>query len=256
MDWKERVLDEVRNAYADVTALMVNADSNEVMLEYNADARVVSASTIKVAIMLCALDAVKKGELSLDQHIQVSDSDILEDSEVFEYGAQEMQLGDLIRWMIITSDNTATNVLIRLLTMPRINAYCRQIGLKNTCVERVMLDFDAVEKGLNNYTSAQDQCRMFLMIAHKTILDEQLCVWAMDALLGQRYKDDFMRYIPDRVKVAHKTGSLDNLDHDSALFFLDSIRFYLGVFVSNAPDNGYAQRLLGRIGKCVYDEWK
>ena len=256
MDWKQYVQQQTADENAQVTLLMVNADTGETMIETRKDERVVSASTIKVAIMLAVLDAVQKGELTLDQEIFVPEEYILDDSSVFEYGAQSMSIDSLVKWMVILSDNTATNTLIRLMGMERINDYCVSIGLKNTRVERVMLDFAAVERGLNNYTSAQDQCDMFLHIYHKRILNAQLCEYAMDVLLGQRWKDDLMRYIPDNVKVAHKTGSLDNLDHDSALFFLDGIRYYLGVFVWDAPSNNYAQRIIGRIGKHVYDEFK
>lgn len=256
MDWKNNVLQQAEGSPAQVAILMVNADTGEEMLALRKDERVVSASTIKVAIMLSVLDAVQKGELTLQQELFISDEYILDDSSVFEYGAQPMTIDALIKWMIILSDNTATNALIRLMGMERINAYCTSIGLKNSRVERVMLDFAAVERGLNNYTSAQDQCDMLLKLYHKSILTPVLCEYAMDVLLGQRWKDDLMRYIPDNVKVAHKTGSLDNLDHDSALFYLENIRFYLGVFVWDAPSNKHAQGLIGRIGKRVYDEFK
>lgn len=256
MDWKKVVLDEAQNSPAQTAVLMVNADTGEEMLSLRKEERMVSASTIKVAIMLTVLDAVQKGELTLDHQIHIPDEFILDDSTVFEYGAQSMSVDALIKWMIILSDNTATNALIRLMGMERINDYCLSIGLKNSRVERVMLDFAAVERGLNNYTSAQDQCDMFLKLYHQSILTPQLCEYALSVLLGQRWKDDLMRYIPDDVKVAHKTGSLDNLDHDSALFYLNGIRFYLGVFVWDAPDNRHAQQLIGRIGKRVYDEFK
>ncbi len=231
--------------------LLVDADSKEVLAAHRADERVVSASTIKVAIMLCALDKVRKGELSLTQRILVPQQNILEDSRIFEEGEQEMPLDELIRWMIIVSDNTATNALIRLLSMDAINAYCASIGLKHSRVERLMLDFEAVERGFNNYTSAQDQCNMFLKLYDHAILTPELCDHAMDVLLSQRDKEYFLRYLPQNLKVAHKTGSLDCLTHDSALFFLQTGRYYLGAFLWNAPNDDYAQRMLGRIGRCA-----
>ena len=256
MDWKEYASLQAADENAQVALLMVNADTGDVMLDVRKEERVVSASTIKVAIMLTVLDAVKKGEITLDQEIFVPEEYVLEDSTVFEYGAQSMSIDELIKWMITISDNTATNALIRFMGMDRINDYALSIGLKSSRVERVMLDFAAVERGLNNYTSAQDQCDMFLKLYHKSILTPELCEYAMNVLLGQRWKDSLMRYIPGQVKVAHKDGSLDYLNHDSALFYLDSIRYYLGVFVWNAPSNNYAQRIIGRIGKRVYDEFK
>ena len=256
MDWQQQVLDELESAQAQVTALMVNADTGEAMINLDMEKPVVSASTIKVAIMLHALERVEQGTLTLEQQLFIPEKEILPDTTVFEYGAQSMSVGELIQWMIIESDNTATNALIRLLGMDRINEYCQWLGLTATRIERLMLDFDAVERGLNNYTSAKDQCNMFLALYHHSILTPELCAWAMDVLFGQRHKADFLRYIPDNIQVAHKTGSLDNLDHDSGIFLLNGVHFYLGVFVSDAPSNAYAQQLLGRVGKMIYDEFK
>ena len=58
MDWQQQVLDELESAQAQVTALMVNADTGEAMINLDMEKPVVSASTIKVAIMLHALERV------------------------------------------------------------------------------------------------------------------------------------------------------------------------------------------------------
>ena len=159
-----------------------------------------------------------------------------------------MPLRDLLRWMIIVSDNTATNALIRLLTMERINDFCARMGWKDSKVERLMLDFDAVKAGKNNYTSALDQFRMFRAIYQKSILTPELCDLAMDMLLGQRDCGDFLRYIPGPVKVAHKTGGLDFLEHDSGLFFLGKATLYLGVFSDRRA--GRCARLQADCRRC------
>ncbi len=112
MDWQQQVLDELESAQAQVTALMVNADTGEAMINLDMEKPVVSASTIKVAIMLHALQRVEQGTLTLEQQLFIREKEILPDTTVFEYGAQSMSVGELIRWMIIESDNTATNALI------------------------------------------------------------------------------------------------------------------------------------------------
>lgn len=169
MSWKQDVLELVQTSPANVTLLLADADSGKELLSFNRDRRFVSASTIKTAILLCALEGVQDGELDLDAPVFVPQEEILSDSAVFERGEQEMPLRDLLRWMIIVSDNTATNALIRLLTMERINDFCARMGWKDSKVERLMLDFDAVKAGKNNYTSALDQFGMFQAIYQKSI---------------------------------------------------------------------------------------
>lgn len=256
MNWKDYVLEQAKDEKANISVLMADAKTGQELFAYDKDRKVVSASTIKVAIMLCALDEVMLGTTALDEELLVKDSVILDDSQVFEYGAEHMTLDGLIKWMIITSDNTATNTLINYLTMEKINTYCKWLGLTSTRVERIMLDFDAIEQGRNNFTSAADQCIMFRALYKRSIITPELCDYAMDVLLGQRCKDDFTRYIPENLKLAHKTGGLDCLNHDSGIFFLDNIDYYLGVFVTDAPDDIYAKRVIGRISKRIYDEFK
>lgn len=256
MSWKQDVLELVQTSPANVTLLLADADSGKELLSFNRDRRFVSASTIKTAILLCALEGVQDGELDLDAPVFVPQEEILSDSAVFERGEQEMPLRDLLRWMIIVSDNTATNALIRLLTMERINDFCARMGWKDSKVERLMLDFDAVKAGKNNYTSALDQFGMFRAIYQKSILTLELCDLAMDMLLGQRDCSDFLRYIPGPVRVAHKTGGLDFLEHDSGLFFLEKATLYLGVFVTDAPDDAHGSRLIAAAARRIYDQFR
>ena len=157
--------------------------------------------------------------------------------------------------MIITSDNTATNALIRRLTMERVNAFCQAQGWGSTRLERCMLDYAAIDAGRNNYTSARDQCAMFRGIYREEVLSPGMCGHAMEILLAQRCKDDFFRYIPQPLRAAHKTGSLADVDHDSGIFFLaDRPPVYLGVFVTDLPEEGAGRRTIGRIAKRVVDE--
>ena len=95
MSWKQDVLELVQTSPANVTLLLADADSGKELLSFNRDRRFVSASTIKTAILLCALEAVQKGELDLDAPVFVPQEEILSDSAVFERGEQEMPLRDL-----------------------------------------------------------------------------------------------------------------------------------------------------------------
>ena len=253
---KDEIYQTIAGAQAKVSLLMKDLDTEEGLLSYEAQRRVVSASTIKVPIMLTALQQVKEGKLALTQKFLVAKPVILQDSEVFERGELFYTLEELLVWMIITSDNTATNVLIHLLGMDTINAYCKELGLSSTVVMREMLDFAAIDAGRNNYTSAFDMQTLFEALYRSTILTPRLCGYATNILLRQRCNDLFMRYICEDIKVAHKTGGLDFLNHDTGVFYLDNINYYLGIFVTDAPDDDYGKRLIGKISKMIYEYYK
>jgi beta-lactamase class A len=247
---------EIEEAEAKVSLMIENLDTKEVLLSYDADSKLISASIIKVPIMLTALDMIQSGDFMPSTLIDMPKSTILEDSEVFEYGAGKYSLEELIIWMIINSDNSATNCLIDLLSMERINDYCKRMSLKHTKVERRMLDFEAVKQGFNNYTSASDMEIVYKSLYNKSMLTPELCDYGIHILKRQRHKQLSMRYLYDDVIVAHKTGGLDFINHDAGIFYLENTSYYFGAFVTQAPNNDYAMRWIGRISKLVYEYYR
>jgi beta-lactamase class A len=259
----ETVEQLISEADANVSLLMKDMDTGAVLHAHNADAAVSSASTIKVPIMLAVLQQVMHGRLSLDSLIEVPACQILDDTEVFDGGPGLYPLQELLYWMIVSSDNTATNVLIGLLGFETVIALAGALGVGSTVLARRMLDFEALKNGRDNRTSAADMAVVFEAIYHNRILSPGLCSLAMDILQRQRSTDGFLRYIADGIAVAHKTGGLDpvaghdRVSHDAGIFLLGNIRYYLGIFITAAPDDAqYAHRLIGRLSKVIYDCYK
>ncbi|MFU0832501.1 MAG: Beta-lactamase2 domain-containing protein [Oscillospiraceae bacterium] len=248
----------IENADACVSLLVYDFTSERTVISHLPQKRVVSASTIKTPIMMTAFHLVQMGKLSLEQPISIPADKILYDTKVFEFGAAEYSLQELVTWMMINSDNTATNVLIDLLGMDEVNKYCASLGLKQTLLQRKMLDWKAIEAGRNNYTSASEQLKLFAELYHKTVLTPGLCELALSILKRQRDYSKALRYLcTDDAVFAHKTGELDFLGHDAGIFYLPKRDYYFGCFVTDAKDdtqeNPVAARTIGRISKIVYN---
>jgi len=245
-----KILDYAAAAPCRVRLLWQSMKDDEPRAQYLADERVSSASTIKVPIMLTLLQRVADGRESLDTKVLVED--ILEDSRPFEQGPRTVTLEEVCRWMIILSDNTSTNFLIRRLGMEEINAYCQRLGLQQTAVRRVMLDFEALEAGRDNTTSACDQYICYRALYDQSILTPELCRLGLDMLFSNRDYALLYRYIPVPLHLAHKSGGLDFLSHDAGIFFLPREDYFLGVFVTDGTEN-QRQRAIGDISKWIYD---
>ena len=113
--------------------LAAEVESGRVLWALEPDTQVVSASTIKVPVLLSALEEVRQGRLSLGQTLDLPAEALLEDSKVFEYGPTSRSLWELLYWMIVESDNTATNRVISTVGYDAINAYARDVlGLRHT----------------------------------------------------------------------------------------------------------------------------
>lgn len=258
----ERALRETMDAFPAKTALYcVDLTSGEPVAAIRQETKVVSASTIKVPVLCCALQEVMEERLSLEQVVPISSRDFCDDTNVFEpnYRQDSCSLWELLYWMIVSSDNTATNAVLSALGYDRINRYCQAQGLHQTCVQRKMLDFAAIAEGRNNHTSPVDQYRIYDLLYHGRILNAQLRGVAFDFLGRSRSFSGLQRYLPDPVTVLHKPGGLDHLAHDAGIFLLENRPYFLGVFTWDGPaldGDPQQQRLIGQLSRMVYDFMK
>ena len=226
------------------------------IVKYREEEQVISASTIKVPVMLCLFDYLRENVISVETKIEVKSEQICSDSTVFEYGSREASLYELTIWMIINSDNTATNVLLDYLGFDRLNAYFDRIGLADTKVQRHMLDYEAVAAGKNNYISPVDFWRCMEMIWEKKESDPDMAM-AFQILTWNRDDESLLRYLYENPVCAHKSGELDQVEHDAGIFCCEKGNYFLGIFLSEMSGEETqlkeACKLIGRMSRAVYD---
>lgn len=120
-----------------VSLFAKNLDTGETYA-FNADDRVRTASTIKIAVMIEAFARVAEGkikwtdEVVLTKEKKVSGSGIL--TELTD--GLRLTLRDAVNLMMILSDNTATNLVLDLLTTDAVNARMESLGFKNIKIMR------------------------------------------------------------------------------------------------------------------------
>ncbi len=254
IDWLEK---EIAAFPCKTSLLMMDLQRDTELLNHNGDAVVTSASTIKVPILMTALDMASRNELSMDQMVPIGT--VLDDTEVFEpENLQESYtLLELLEWMIVESDNTATNAIIDLIGMDAVNAFCDRVGVTDTRLQRKMLDFESQKAGRDNVTSARDQFKLYSLFSWCAKRD---ALWqtGMELLYRQRSQEVFLRYLCGPLSVAHKTGGLDGVTHDAGLFMNCENPFYLGIFTWDGPSlDGHPEqkRFIGKLTKQIYN-WR
>jgi beta-lactamase class A len=90
-----------------------------------------SASVIKLAVLVLAFRMADEGKLSLTQRVTISAEDIRGGTGIFRYHDPGLQptMRDVLLQMIITSDNTATDIAIgKVGGVDRVNAWLREAG--------------------------------------------------------------------------------------------------------------------------------
>jgi len=234
-----------------VKLIVKAAGATELLLSKEIDDVFSSASLIKVPILMAVLTHLERKNESLNQLVKILPENHVEFSVLTELKTEECSLYELLVWMIIISDNTATNVLIDFVGIGKLNDYFKEIGLMQTKLQRKMMDFVQLEKGYDNLTTASDMGLLFTAIYRKELLSYQYSELAIDLLSRQRVHESLKRYLVDDVRIAHKTGSLDAVEHDIGIVFTDKIDYIIGVFVTNHTNNEEAKKLIGKISKIV-----
>ena len=250
---KEEILKSIDFEKMKCSFVVKNLKTGE-CASYNDKQVVPSASIIKVFIMGEILRQVKEGKLSLKQRIVVEKDvkvpfsilTILDDGNSYS-------LADIITLMIVQSDNTASNILSDLAGMDNVNNFIRSLGLKDSVLQRKMMDFNARKEGRENYTTASEMSEMMELLYNGKVVDKDISAYMLDVMKKQLDTSMMMLNIPDETVVAHKTGELDFLDHEAGIVYTDNGDYIFCVLVWDAISNNYARQALGTISKVVYD---
>lgn len=249
---EEIILKEIKSTEGEVSVVVKNLSENKWIFKYNEEKVLPSASTIKILIMVEAFRRIGLGEYRVDEKIKVDKRNRVDFSIISELDKDEYSLMDLIIWMIIISDNTATNVLIDLLGYEEINKMGELLNCKATVLQRKMMDLEAVKLGKENLTTALDMALIMEAIYNKTILSEKSCNMMIEILKRQRHRDKLARYIVDDVILANKTGELDGINHDIGIFYLRDLAYLIGVFTTDGKDDTVGKKTIGKISESVY----
>lgn len=212
-----------------------------------------SASTIKVFIMAEAMRQIKEGIIK-HERIKVSTKDHVPYSIISLLSHENTYtIMDLITLMMIQSDNTATNVLIDILGMDKINKFIKSIGCYSTILERKMMDFDARKRGIENKTSSKDLTHFMELLYKGRIVDEKSSEKMID-IMKHQLDSSMMRYfIPEEVEIANKTGELDGIDNDTGIVYTKKGDYIFTMMTYNGKSNNEARFVIAQASKIVYE---
>lgn len=211
-----------------------------------------SASMIKVFLLAAAIENVRDGKLSLDMRIPLKSSDKVGGSGILCGYADGtiLSLDTILRLMITESDNTATNMVIDLLGKDNINKYIQRNGYSDTILMRKMMDFAAVNAGLENYTSVTDLGNIFQKIYNHECVGYKEDEIMLSYLKGQTDKECFPTALPGAV-IAHKTGELGGLYDDGGIIYMNGRDIILVIMTENYSSRYRAIELMKTMAKTV-----
>lgn len=183
---------------------------------------VVAASVIKIPVMIEAFAQRERGELDFGEIHALRDEERLPSCGTLKamHAGIEMTLEDLIKLMIIVSDNAATNIMIRRVGMENVTATLRSLGCEKTTLNRLLFDREASRRGIKNYITAGEMGMLLEALYRGQIVSEAASREMLDILLDQRLNGKIPFFIDCMgIDVAHKTGEDDGISHDVGIIY-------------------------------------
>lgn len=226
-----------------------------------------AASTMKTPVMIEVYEQAAQGKFSLNDSIELKNEfksivdgspynlDSADDSEydLYKHIGEKRTINALLYQMIIVSSNFATNLIIQKVGAQNVTQSMRQLGAKDIQVLRGVEDNKAFEKGLINTTTAHDLMLIFEKIANGQAVNIEASQAMINILLDQKFNEIIPAQLPPGVKVAHKTGSITHVHHDSGIVILPDGRKYVLVLLSKDwEDEKLAVQTMANISSLIY----
>lgn len=236
-------LEQVVAPYGNAVSVSVVDIRTSATCDINANKQVISASMIKLAVMAAYLQAVDAGTINPQQALPLARMKIVGGTgKIQSERARTYTYDALCRYMIMYSDNTATNVLIDALGVNTVNTRARKLGCTQTTLNRKLMQLNT---GVENYTSAADVSRLLCAFYTQTAASAGQCTKAMDFLLQQTDGDGIPQGLSG-VQFAHKTGTLSGIRHDGGIVMARSP--YTIVVMCELPE-GKANALMAQVAR-------
>ena len=225
------------------------------------------ASVIKLALLVEALARSREGTLELTERWRMPTPAVAAGSGIldeFEAGLAPTQR-DLLRIMLVLSDNTAANHFIDTFGAEAVN--CRMAGLGLAGIELVgripslgSREADESWEPLGRMTT-RDTAELWRRAATGTLLDKESSRLTMHLAKDPRTRDRIPRLLLSRPGVgwAGKTGTMDGVRADSGVLTTPKGTFVFAMFADRFPEapgaSLKASRAMGEIAREIVDAW-
>ena len=221
---------------------------------FNAGSSMPAASTIKVPVMVAVFRELADGKFDLTHRVTLLARDK-------DWGSGELcdapagttyAVSTLLDKMIEISDNTATNMLIRLVGLHAINTTMLDLGLEHTRLkDDVRTEGWSIRAELR--TSPHDLVHLLAMMARRQLIDE----WSSNEMVTILEGNEFNSLLPaplPGVTIAHKTGSLYDTLNDAGIVYADNGPYVIAVMTTGLPSLSLGRTFIHAISRLTYHD--
>jgi beta-lactamase class A len=186
--------------------------TGRVLIAHNADERFPMCSTHKFLAAAAALKRVDQGSMTLEQIVPYGEADLLSYAPVAKANVAKggLALGKLCEAAVTVSDNTAANLILRMLGGPQgLTAYAHSLGDNDTRLDRLEPDLNSAIPGDPRDTTTphaigEDLWRILVGNALTTASQQLLENWMIASKTGLKR---LRAGLPGDWLIGDKTGS-------------------------------------------------
>ncbi|MGH4138245.1 serine hydrolase [Clostridium sp.] len=250
---KNMILDFMKDKNLKYSIIVKDLKSDKIC-SINDKEVVPSASIIKLFIMAKTFQLVKNGELNLSDRISINNKERVPYSIIYLLDDKNTYtILDLITLMIIQSDNTATNQLIHMIGIEKINEFIRDLGFKDTILKRKMMDLDSRKLGIDNYTTARDVAKLLELMNKGQLINKNYSDIMLDIMKMQLDNSMMKVNLDEELIIAHKTGNLTNINHDVGIVYTKHKNYIFIMMTTDATGDNYARDIIGKVSRIAYE---
>lgn len=228
-------------------------------------------SVYKLPIAMAVLHQVDEGILKLDQKVKVLPADLVPRAlhsplrDKFPRGV-ELSVRELLQFMMVDSDGTACDVLLKLIDGPEsATKYLRDLGVEGIVIatsEKEMSQSDDVQ--YRNWSTPEAMVGLLKLLQEGRGLSASNRELLIDFMIKTTTFPGRMKgLLPTGTVVAHKTGSsgtkngLSRATNDVGLITLpNGNHLAVAVFVSDTKaDDKTRQTVIAKISRASWDCW-
>lgn len=212
---------------------------------------IAAASMIKIPLLVAFLEDVDAGKARLDEQLIISKDVIVGHAGGLQYEPVGTKISALetLTLMIIISDNTATNMIMkRIGGMKVANQRFQSWGLPSTVIRNPLPDLTGT-----NTTSPEDLVNLLSTVEQGKILSARSRDRLIDIMRRTKTNTLLPQGIPSEARIAHKTGDIQSVVGDAGMIDMPSGKRYFISAIAKRPTNDQrANELIRKISRTVY----
>ena len=267
-DVEQKIKNEIKWTNINIGISAIHVESGRTF-SFNESKRFPMASVYKFPIAIVLLNQVEKGQLSLNQKVTITKSDIrggFKGPVAIKYpnGGVDLPVSTLLQYMIVNSDNSASDLLLRLIGGPKAaTTTLRKLGFQDISIDRyekdlLLLDSNS-ESSLFDTSSAKTLALMIRRFFSGDLLNKDNTSLLKKLMTNPNTPNHIASGLPDKTPQFHKSGwCTKNLCiNDLAMVTLPNDKGHLAIAVLVSgliSDTKKTSTMIGKISRIIFDD--